>query len=346
MACILANAVLETNFLACQIPVDVQKPRTILSTGTSNLLALERDTQSLVLLYDSDGDGMPDSRRTVATASGLNHGLQIHNGYLYASSDTTVYRWPYTDSDFVVDDGSVEIVIQNMNADGKGGAPQGHTTRTLIFDDLGRLYVSVGSFGNVDSDSYRSRIRRFDLENESAQLPIDFQMGEVFADGLRNEVGLAFDVHGDLWGVENGADNLYRSDLGGDIHHDNPAEELNRFREEDAGKHWGYPFCWTEYNLPGPPGLGKGTVWAWPSFLNDEKITDDSCRQNYLPPVLSMQGHSAPLGITFFRWNQDLASECDADKSFPQYMDGYAFVAFHGSWNRDIPTGVLTILLP
>ena len=70
-------------------------------------------------------------------------------------------------------------------------------------------------------------------------------------------MGLAFDAFGVLWGVENGADNLFRNDLGGDIHDDNPvsrvsvgrplltmkptfqAEELNRFREEDAGKQWG-----------------------------------------------------------------------------------------------------------
>ncbi len=44
----------------------------------------------------------------------------------------------------------------------------------------------------------------------------------MFADGLRNEVGLAFYSHGDLWGVENGADRLYRDDLGGDIHIDLP----------------------------------------------------------------------------------------------------------------------------
>jgi hypothetical protein len=51
--------------------------------------------------------------------------------------------------------------------------------------------------------------------------PQDFQTMEVFADGLRNEVGLAFDKHGALWGVENSADNLQRDDLGGDIHENN-----------------------------------------------------------------------------------------------------------------------------
>jgi glucose/arabinose dehydrogenase len=219
MACSLQDALLETGFSACEIPIDLSKPRSIIATGTSSLLALERGTESVVFLFDADGDGMPDSKRTVISANSLNHGLAVHEGFIYASSDTTVYRWHYT-RDFLLDS-DAEIVVENMNADGQGGAPEGHRTRTLIFDEQNRLYISVGSNGNVDADSHRSRIRRFDLEN-ATNLPLNFQLGDIFADGLRNEVGLTFDVHGDLWGVENGADNLYRSDLGGDIHQDNP----------------------------------------------------------------------------------------------------------------------------
>jgi len=116
------------------------------------------------------------------------------------------------------------------------------------------------------------------------------------------------------------------------------AEELNRFREEDVGKHWGYPFCWTEFNLPVPPGLGKGTVWAWPTFL--DTVDDATCRFNYVPPVISMQGHAAPLGITFYEWKpfEERPSNCP-NASFPREMDGYAFIAFHGSSDRDVPTG-------
>ena len=77
--------------------------------------------------------------------------------------------------------------------------------------------MSVGSFKNVDKNSYRARIRRFKLD-KIPKSGIDFKKGEVFADGLRNEVGLAFDKSGVLWGVENSADELYRRDLGGDIH--------------------------------------------------------------------------------------------------------------------------------
>jgi len=250
--------------------------------------------------------------------------MALSNNYLYASSSTTIYRWKLNSNYETI--GNSEIVINNMSSGG-------HATRTLIFDKLGRLYVSIGSDQNVDSDSFRARIRRFTLDG--ATFPIDFASGEVFADGLRNEVGLAFDKHDVLWGVENGPDELERSDLGGDIHSDNPAEELNRFPEADKGKHWGYPWCWSEYSLPDPFGNGVGSVWAWPSTM--DTVTDEQCRSDFMPSALSMQAHSAPLGITFYEWKSQRPSGCSG--GFPKSMDGYAFIPFHGSWNRDIPTG-------
>ena len=47
-----------------------------------------------------------------------------------------------------------------------------------------------------------------------------------------------------LWGVENGGDRLERDDLGGDIHEDNPAEELNRIPLDAGPPDFGYPYCW------------------------------------------------------------------------------------------------------
>jgi len=41
-----------------------------------------------------------------------------------------------------------------------------------------------------------------------------------------------------------------------------------------------------------------------------------------------MQAHSAPLGLTFY-----------TGKLFPEEFRGDLFVAFHGSWNRSVPTG-------
>ena len=297
----------------------------------------------------------------VAILPGLNHGLEVNDGYLYASTPGKVYRWPYSPSQMIAGDASnAELVITNIDAVANStdlGARGGHTTRTLAFDTDGRyLYVSTGSVGNVDSNSFRSRIRRFDMSTFDGT-PFDFVNGQVFADGLRNEVGLAFDSHGDLWGVENGADNLYRDDLGGDVHNENPGEELNRFTMDQVGQHWGYPYCFTEYCLSptvGGSGMkgGNNTVWAWPSFINDG-YTDEWCRENTNPSVISMPSHSAPLGITFYDWNSSIfnvttnegeSQECSG--GFPKAMDKFAFIAYHGSWNRQPPTGYKVVFVP
>jgi len=333
----LEEATLEAGFCAQEIPISINKPRSIVSVGNDEFLVFERTSSSVLRVYDSNADGLPDAVVNVG-ASGGNHGMAYHDGYLYISNDSTVWRWRYEIGSNMVSSDE-ETVVVNINKDGQGGAPQGHTTRTLAFDDQGRLYISVGSGGNVDANSYRARIRRLFLSN--ATLPLDFQQGEVFADGLRNEVGLAFDRHGVLWGVENGPDNLKRSDLGGDIHYNNPGEELNRFPESLVASNWGYPQCWTEYDLD--DGEGRGTVWLWPSFQN-EGWTDAKCRADSIPPELSMQAHSAPLGIAFYNYTEDRPDGCNG--AFPESMDGYAFIAFHGSWNRDVPTGYKVVYVP
>ena len=359
------------------------------SGPSTAVLVVERGT-SCVSRIDVGAGGAPGGKRNVACAPNddLTHGLAYHapTKHIYASSDTTVYRWPwdYESQNGAAAAGGIEVVIANMNADGNGGAQKGHWTRTLIFDSIGRLYVSVGSLGNVDANEYRSRIRRFAWASRDA-LPLQFSAGEVFADGLRNEVGLAFDRHGTLWGVENGADNLYRSDLGGDIHQDNPAEELNRFPMTTAGaQSYGYPYCWTEYGLPAaastgsttstsdpPPKSsgtgGRGTVWAWPTtgagapaggsftggptHLTSMADRDTWCRTMTRGPALAMQGHSAPLGLAFY--NYDAAGAASARCSgpggqggFPKEWDGDVFIAFHGSWNRDVPTGYKVVRVP
>ena len=53
----------------------------------------------------------------------------------------------------------------------------------LVFDPRGRLYISIGSASNLDKDSRRARLRRFDLPMKFFTHPInasiDFTTGEV-----------------------------------------------------------------------------------------------------------------------------------------------------------------------
>jgi len=48
-----------------------------------------------------------------------------------------------------------------------------------------------------------------------------------------------------------------------------------------------------------------------------------------------MQAHSAPLGLVFYDGS-----------SFPADYRGDLFIAFHGSWNRSVPTGYKVVRIP
>jgi glucose/arabinose dehydrogenase len=126
--------------------------------------------------------------------------------------------------------------------------------------------------------------------------------GRVFASGLRNAVGMALHpTTGQIWVTQNERDNLQPD------HQDLPPEEINLLRD---GAHYGWPYC--HGNRVPNPEFGDGGRCA-----------------STEPPALAMQAHSAPLGITFLA----------AATRLPAEMRGDALVAFHGSWNRDVPTG-------
>jgi glucose/arabinose dehydrogenase len=70
-----------------------------------------------------------------------------------------------------------------------------------------------------------------------------------------------------------------------------------------------------------------GGDYGWPycygNHVPNPEYHDPVRCQRETPPVLGFQAHSAPLGLTFYR--------------------GDILVAFHGSWNRRIPTGAKVV---
>ncbi len=174
----------------------------------------------------------------------------------------------------------------------------GHWTRSLALDAQGNIYLSAGSSCNacIEKDPRRASVRVYSPEGGQ---------GAPFADGLRNTVGLAFHpVTGDLWGSDNGRDML-----GDDL----PAEEVNLIRQ---GGDYGWPYCYGD-RVPDPEFGSAARCEA---------------TQN---PAVSMQAHSAPLGILF---GAPLAAPGDVRESL--------LVAFHGSWNRSEPTGYKLVSIP
>ena len=137
----------------------------------------------------------------------------------------------------------------------------------------------------------------------------DGSNGRVFSRGLRNAVGLAVNPSTlALWVSQNERDDITPN------HQDLPPEEINILQD---GKDYGWPYC---YSLNGA------------AVPNPEYGDAPRCSST-IPAALEMQAHSAPLGMTFL----DKATLLPAD------YHGDLLVAFHGSWDRDQPTGAKVV---
>jgi glucose/arabinose dehydrogenase len=78
--------------------------------------------------------------------------------------------------------------------------------------------------------------------------------------------------------------------------------------------------------------LEEGEHYGWPTCHNGTIEDPDhgfsgAC-EGIPTPSVEMQAHSAPLGLVFYTGD-----------SFPADYLGDLLVAFHGSWNRSVPTG-------
>ncbi len=81
-----------------------------------------------------------------------------------------------------------------------------------------------------------------------------------------------------------------------------------------------------------------GGNYGWPRCHAGDIIDPDlghtgDCN-GVVKPLVKMQAHSAPLGLAFYNASQ-----------FPAQYRGM-FIAFHGSWNRSVPTGYKVIFVP
>ena len=247
------NGAVPAGFCA-SVYATVNRPRAMYITDRGDMLVVETGSPTgISALRDLNNDGViagAGEYTRILSVQSLNHGLYVHNGYMYFSSPNTVWRMPFDslNPSTALDVANATVIVKNI----PGG---GHATRTpLVSHDNRWLYVSVGSAGNLDDDDSRSRVIRYDIMR---QIPVggyqwnDYTNAGVqaFAKGLRNEVGLGVDLRGEVWGVMNADDNLNRPDLGGyDIHNDNPAERVDHLRESDMHDGW-YGCQWNRSTL-------------------------------------------------------------------------------------------------
>ena len=265
-----------------------EKPRWLAQAPNGDVFLSDSEAGKVFLLRDDDHNGKSDARFTYA--SGLNQpfGLAFFNGSLYVGNTDAVVRFEYRDGDTAARSAPVQII--DLPAKGYNN----HWTRNVaVAPDGKHLFVTVGSESNVEveSDPRRAAILRMTPDGKDMK---------VFASGLRNPVGMAFNpVTKALWAVVQERDRL-----GDDLVPDYLAE----IREDSF---YGWPFAYLGQNED-PRRKGE---------------RPDLVAKATMPDVL-FQAHSSSLGLVFYD-----------GKMYPEEYRGDAFVAFHGSWNRSKRTG-------
>ncbi len=260
-----------------------------MAVGSNGIIYASIPSEGKVIaLVDEKGDGFATSVSVFAEGLDRPHGLEFRGNDLIVAETQRLLLFKDADGRLKAD--GMSILSEDLPPGG------GHWTRTAALGPDGALYVSAGSSCNVcvEKDERRATVLRFAGPK-----------AEVYARGLRNSVGIAFDPDtGELWGVDNG-----RDWLGDDL----PPDELNRIVK---GGDYGWPYCY-------------GARVPDPEFGDKKRCAGTT------PPEVSIQAHSAPLGIAFGKTLE-----------FPPAYRNALFVAYHGSWNRSVPTGYKLVMIP
>ena len=252
----------------------------------------------ITLLRDTDGDGRADRRSTLLSGLNSPFGMDLVGGTLYVANTDALLKFPYRDGDTSISAPATRV------ADLPGGPLNHHWTKNVIAaPDGAKLYVTVGSNSNVAENGIEQE------EERAAILEIDATSGarSVFASGLRNPNGLAFEpTTGELWTVVN-----ERDELGSDL----VPDYLTLVRR---GGFYGWPWSYygghvdTRVQPPRPDLVAKA-----------------------IEPDYALGPHTASLGL----------ATSEGTRLPARFAQGM-FVGQHGSWNRKPLAGYRVIFVP
>ncbi|MDP9047094.1 MAG: PQQ-dependent sugar dehydrogenase [Bacteroidota bacterium] len=304
---------LPGGFSAAIIADNIGYARHMVATPQGDIyvhLAAPHNGKGIVVLHEN-GD-----KAEVKTSFGNygGTGINIKNGYLYASSNTEVFRYKLNAKEEVIDPAHPERIVTGLVS------KRMHEPKAICLDNNGNIYVNIGAYSNICSDFDKDKKGCPVLDDAAGiwefkanKLNQKQSDGIRYATGLRNVVGLAWNQQDNqLFVMQHGRDalhdlfpNLYSVHQSAEL----PAECMFALKRGDnAG--WPYVYYdWMQHkNMLGPEYGGDGKKEA------DSK---------YLKPAAAYPGHFAPDGLLFYTGNQ-----------FPAKYKNGAFIAFHGSWNR------------
>jgi glucose/arabinose dehydrogenase len=224
--------------------------------------ALGISANRITRLRDADGDGVAETREVFLDGLNQPFGMALVGDTFYVGNTDGVVAFPYAA-------GATRISAPGRKL--TEFKPGGHWTRSLLASPDGKkIFVGVGSLSNIGDRGMAAE------EGRAAIYELDLASGRsrIFAAGLRNPVGLAFEPQtGVLWTVVNERDGL------GD---ETPPDYLTSVRD---GGFYGWPYCY------------------WGQTVDDRVPQDPALVAKALTPDYALGGHTASLGLCWLPAN-------------------------------------------
>jgi glucose/arabinose dehydrogenase len=235
-------------------------PQTLFDHAAQSIMrrakAIGKSANRVTLWRDSDGDGVAETREVFVENQNQPFGMALLGEKFYLGNTDGISVFDYTDGATALTGTGRKLV------DFK---PHGHWTRSLIVSpDCTKIYAGVGSLTNIAdkgmaAEEGRAAIWELDVATEAAR---------VFASGLRNAVGMAWEpTNGALWTAVNERDGL------GD---ETPPDYLTSVQD---GGFYGWPYSY------------------WGNTVDDRVPQDAAMVAKAITPDYALGGHTASLGL-------------------------------------------------
>ncbi|MFL6763262.1 MAG: PQQ-dependent sugar dehydrogenase [Sphingomicrobium sp.] len=251
----------------------------------------------IALVRDADGDGVAEFHSTLLSGLRSPFGMALVGRELFVANADSLIAVPF------------EVGVTSVSATPRvvAALPAGrnhHWTKSLAASPDGRaLYVGVGSNSNVGENGMAIE------EGHAAIWRIDPRTGgqSLFASGLRNPVGLAFNPwSGALWTAVN-----ERDEIGSDL----VPDYITSVR---AGAFYGWPYSYFGQHVDSRVKPPRPDLVA-----------------RAIPPDFALGPHVAAMGLAFSA----------GQRLGPAFAHG-AFIGEHGSWNRKPASGYRVVFVP
>lgn len=320
---------LPPGFKATVIAEGLGAPRHIAITKQGNVyikLGRLKDGKGIFYLKDAHKDGKFNQQLAFGDYPGT--GICIKGNYLYASSNSDVYRYALDKNGEVINPDKPEKIVAGLVDHNRDNS------KSIAVDNNNNIYVNVGSYANaclIDPKSTKAPNPCSILDSvggiwqfKANKLDQHYKDGIRYATGFKNVVGLDWNTQtNSLFIMQHGR---------GDLHNTYPdlftAEQDNMLPAE------------TMYEVR------KGADGGWPYEYYDQEQHKKILSPEYggdgkkpgthkaLNPIMAFPAHLGPNGLLFYTGNK-----------FPAKYKNGAFIAFHAK-SPELKKGYLVAFVP